>query len=163
MTVLYLSLGSNIGNRLENLLAAIAALPAAGVRVRRVSKIYETEPVDYLEQDWFLNCVVEAETQLDPVALLQQLRKIESDLGSAKAFAKGPRIIDADILFYGDVVINSPELQVPHPRMPQRKFVLVPLTEIAPDARHPITGLTATEMLQVTTDHSDVRVADAKL
>ena len=163
MTVLYLSLGSNIGNRLENLRAAIAALPDAGVRVRRVSKIYETEPVDYLEQDWFLNCVVEAESQLAPAELLRQLRKIEADLGSAKAFAKGPRIIDVDILFYGDAVINSPELQVPHPRMSQRKFVLVPLAEIAPHARHPISGQSAAEMLQSTTDHSDVRLADAKL
>jgi len=163
MTVLYLSLGSNIGNRLENLRAALAALPAAGVRVRRVSKIYETEPVDYLQQDWFLNCVVEAETQLAPAELLQQLRKIEASLGSAKAFAKGPRIIDMDILFYGDTVINSPQLQVPHPRMPQRRFVLVPLAEIAPNMRHPITGQSAAEMLRSTTDHSDVRVADAKL
>ena len=163
MSVVYLSLGSNIGNRLENLRAAIAALPAAGARVRRVSKIYETEPVDYLQQDWFLNCVVEAETQLAPADLLQHLRKIESNLGSAKAFVKGPRIIDLDILFYGDATINSPELQVPHPRMAQRKFVLVPLVEIAPNARHPITGQTAAEMLQSTTDRSDVREADEKL
>src|SRR5277367_6810954 len=115
MTVLYLSLGSNIGNRLENLRAAIAALPAAGVRVVRVSKIYETEPVDYLQQEWFLNCALQGETDVEAVELLRRLRDIEASLGSRKAFAKGPRIIDLDILFYGDAVIDEEELQVPHP------------------------------------------------
>jgi 2-amino-4-hydroxy-6-hydroxymethyldihydropteridine diphosphokinase len=162
MTVVYLSLGSNIGNRMENLRAAIAALSAAGVRVRRVSKVYETEPVDYLQQDWFLNCVVEAETQVEAAELLRRLRAIEASTGSAKAFPKGPRIIDLDILFYGDAVIDAAELQVPHPRVAQRKFVLVPLAEIAPDVRHPISGQTAAEMLQLTPDRSGVRVAKAE-
>jgi 2-amino-4-hydroxy-6-hydroxymethyldihydropteridine diphosphokinase len=162
MTVVYLSLGSNIGNRMENLRAAIVALPAAGARVRRVSKVYETEPVDYLQQDWFLNCVVEAETQVEAAELLRRLRAIEASTGGAKAFAKGPRIIDLDILFYGDAVIDTAGLQVPHPRMAQRKFVLVPLAEIAPAVRHPISGQTAAEMLQLTADRSGVRVAKAE-
>jgi 2-amino-4-hydroxy-6-hydroxymethyldihydropteridine diphosphokinase len=136
---------------------AIAALAATGVSVRRVSKIYETEPVDYLDQDWFLNCVLAGETDVAPEELLHILRKIEADMGNAKAFAKGPRIIDLDILFYRDAVIDTPELQVPHPRMQQRNFVLVPLAEIAPNIRHPISGQSATEMLRQTTDRSSVR------
>ena len=160
MTVVYLSLGSNIGNRRENLSAAIAALAGAGVHVRRVSKMYETEPVDYLQQAWFLNCVVEAETNVAAVELLRRLRGIETSMGSAKPFAKGPRLIDLDILFYGDAVIDSAELQVPHPRMAQRKFVLVPLAEIAPQVRHPVNGQTIGEMLQATQDRSEVRAAE---
>jgi len=154
---IYLSLGSNIGDRSANLRAAIAALPDAGVRVTRVSAIYETEPVDYLDQDWFLNCVVEGETQGAALKVLRGLRQIEEWMKSKKAFAKGPRLIDLDILLYGDVTIHSDELQLPHPRMLQRKFVLVPLAEIAPHLRHPSWSGDAAEMLQRTTDKSIVR------
>ncbi len=157
MTIVYLSLGSNVGDRLQNLRTSIAALDDAGVSVRRISKIYETEPVDFLEQDWFLNCVVEGETALSAAELLQALRRIEQKMGSAKAFAKGPRIIDLDILYFNDAVIDAVGLQVPHPRMADRRFVLVPLAEIAPGLRHPITQKTATEMLQATSDRSAVR------
>jgi 2-amino-4-hydroxy-6-hydroxymethyldihydropteridine diphosphokinase len=157
MTVVYLSLGSNVGNRMENLRTAVERLEAAGARAKRVSKVYETEPVDYREQDWFLNCVVEAETELTASALLRGLRAMEKEMGSAKAFAKGPRLIDLDILFYGDTVIDTAELQVPHPRLAQRKFVLIPLAEIAPEVRHPVTQQTARELLQTTEDRSEVR------
>src|SRR5262249_29254727 len=126
-----------LGDRAVNLRAAIDALAEAGVRVKKNSSFYETEPVDYLEQPWFLNCAVEAETSLAPLDLLHALRKIESQLGSKKEFAKGPRILDMDILLYGEQTISSPELQIPHPRMLERNFVLAPLAEIAPNLRHP--------------------------
>jgi 2-amino-4-hydroxy-6-hydroxymethyldihydropteridine diphosphokinase len=157
MTIVYLSLGSNVGDRPPNLRTAIAALDGAGVKVRRVSKIYETEPVDYREQDWFLNCVVEGETALTAAELLQGLRRIEKKMGSAKAFAKGPRIIDLDILYFDDAVIDSEGLQIPHPRLADRRFVLVPLAEIAPGLRHPVSQRTTAEMLQATCDRSEVR------
>jgi 2-amino-4-hydroxy-6-hydroxymethyldihydropteridine diphosphokinase len=155
--VVYLSLGSNVGAREQNLHAAIAALPGAGVVVRRVSSFYETEPVDYLEQEWFLNCVAEVDTDLPPMALLRALRGIESKMGSKKLIAKGPRLIDIDILLYGQQTIDTPELQVPHPRMTQRRFVLVPLAEIAPRLRHPGWRGTVEQLLAETPDKSKVQ------
>jgi len=154
---IYLSLGSNVGDREANLRAAIAALAGTGVRVTRVSSFYETEPVDFLEQPWFLNCVVEGETELEPLALLRALREIESRMGNKKLIAKGPRLIDMDILLYGQETIDTPELQVPHPRMTERRFVLVPLAEIAPELRHPSWSGTLTHLLACTTDRSEVQ------
>jgi len=153
----YLSLGSNLGDRAKNLHDAVAALRNAGVQVVRISSLYETEPVDYLHQPWFLNCVVEAETELASLDLLRALRGIEPQMGSKKLIAKGPRLIDIDILLYGNEVIDTPELQVPHSRMHLRRFVLQPLAEIAPNARHSVSGLSATEMLDRTPDKSAVR------
>jgi 2-amino-4-hydroxy-6-hydroxymethyldihydropteridine diphosphokinase len=157
MPIVYLSLGSNLGDREATLRAAIAALLPAGVRVRQVSAIYETEPVDFLDQPWFLNCVVEAETEIEPHALLQSLRAIEFQLGSQKEFAKGPRKLDLDILLYGDETIATPNLQIPHPRMLQRRFVLAPLAEIAPNLRHPSWPGTASTVLTHLSDRSQVR------
>jgi 2-amino-4-hydroxy-6-hydroxymethyldihydropteridine diphosphokinase len=154
----YLSLGSNLGDRQKNLQDAIAALPKAGVSAKQISSIYETEPVDYLDQPWFLNIAVEAETQLAPAALLQALREIEAQMGSKKQIAKGPRLIDMDILLFGNEVIDTPDLQIPHPRMHLRRFVLQPLSEIAPNARHPQSGLTVSELLARTPDKSALRV-----
>ena len=154
---IYLSLGSNVGDRAANLRAAIAALAGTGVRVRQVSSFYETEPVDFLEQPWFLNCVVEGETELEPLALLRALREIESRMGNKKLIAKGPRLIDMDILLYGQETISTPELQVPHPRMAERRFVLVPLAEIAPELQHPSWSGTLTHLLACTTDRSEVQ------
>lgn len=153
----YLSLGSNLGDRAKNLRAAIDELPHAGVEVTRVSSFYETEPVDLREQPWFLNCVVEAETHFDAAMLLRALREIETKMGSKKLVAKGPRLIDIDILLYGAESINTPDLHVPHPRMHLRRFVLVPLAEIAPTLKHPSWPKTVSEMVSETTDSSEVR------
>jgi 2-amino-4-hydroxy-6-hydroxymethyldihydropteridine diphosphokinase len=153
----YLSLGSNLGNREKNLRDAIAALPTAGLRVTQVSSFYETEPVDYLDQPWFLNCVVEGQTELEPLTLLHALRSIESRLGSKKQFAKGPRLLDIDILLFADRTIDAPELKIPHPRMTQRRFVLAPLAELAPQLRHPAWNGNVAELLAQVNDRSEVR------
>jgi 2-amino-4-hydroxy-6-hydroxymethyldihydropteridine diphosphokinase len=157
-TLIYLSLGSNLGDRAANLNTAIEALPEAGVRVLRRSSLYETEPVDFLDQPWFLNCVVEGETALRPEQLLFALQGIERQMGSRKLVARGPRILDLDILFYGRSVIHTEEIDIPHPRLAERRFVLVPLAELAPSFQHPVGHATITELLAATKDTSIVRV-----
>jgi 2-amino-4-hydroxy-6-hydroxymethyldihydropteridine diphosphokinase len=157
MTLVYLALGSNVGNREENLREAQRRLRQLGITLKRSSSIYETAPVDYLDQAWFLNSALEAETDLPAHELLRRMREIESAMGSKKPFAKGPRLIDLDILLYGDETIATPELQVPHPRMLERLFVLVPLAEIAPTYRHPSWPSTVAELLQKTSERSEVR------
>jgi len=147
MILVYLSLGSNIGDREGNLRAAIDLL-ASDVRVLRVSPIYETEPVEYTSQDWFLNLIVEAETALSPLRLLARVGRIERSLGRVRSIPKGPRIIDIDILLYGEEVVRGARLEIPHPRMADRRFVLAPLAELAPGVRHPVTHRTVSEMLE---------------
>ena len=147
MKTVYLGLGSNVGDREANLREALKRLESEGTRVVRRSSLYETEPQELRDQPWFLNAVVEVETDLFPLQLLACVRNIEREMGRRRVTSKGPRNIDIDILFYGRNVIDTPDLEVPHPRIAQRRFVLEPLAEIAPSFRHPLTGKTAIEML----------------
>ena len=162
MTTVYLALGTNIGDRQANLREALRRMRESGIHITKLSALYETEPVDYLDQPWFLNAVLEAQTDLPAGQLLAALRQIESEMKSKKPFPKGPRVIDLDILLYGNDTIDTPNLQVPHPRMLQRNFVLVPLAEIAPALRHPSWPNSAAELLARTPDKSIVRRFEAK-
>jgi 2-amino-4-hydroxy-6-hydroxymethyldihydropteridine diphosphokinase len=137
----YLSLGSNVGDRKDALERAIAALEQEQIRVVRRSSIYETEPQDVRDQPWFLNMVVQCETRFFALQLLTMLLRIERELGRkrTRAAKRGPRVIDLDLLLFGNIVMHTPELDLPHPRMLERRFVLEPLAEIAPELRHPET------------------------
>jgi 2-amino-4-hydroxy-6-hydroxymethyldihydropteridine diphosphokinase len=136
-----------VGDREANLRDAVTRLESDETRVVRRSSLYETAPQELLDQPWFLNAVVQVESSLFPLQLLARIRQIERDMGRQRVAPKGPRNIDIDILFYGRAVITTAELEVPHPRIAQRRFVLEPLAEIAPNFRHPLTGKTPIEML----------------
>ena len=153
----YLSLGSNIGDRERNLRAAIERLAAPGLRALRTSPIYETEPVDFADQRWFYNLVLEAETSLFPLQLLARAQKVERGLGRVRTVPKGPRTIDIDILLYGTAVMRGGKLEIPHPRMAERRFVLAPLHDLAPTLRHPVTRSTVAELLHAA-PHAVVRL-----
>lgn len=146
----YLSLGSNLGDRDANLSEAIERFEKVGIHVTRRSSIYETEPQDLRDQPWFLNQVIEIETDTSPHRLLAVTQKIERDLGRERVVPKGPRVIDIDILLYSNEVIQTSELEIPHPRLAVRRFVLEPLAELAPDLVHPVTNKTIRELLPST-------------
>jgi 2-amino-4-hydroxy-6-hydroxymethyldihydropteridine diphosphokinase len=141
----YLSLGSNIGDRAANLQSAIGELSRFG-KVAAVSSFYETEPVEFTKQPWFLNCAVSLDTEKTPGQLLRALLEIERTMGRLRTQQKGPRKIDIDILLFGDSSVNTATLTIPHPAMYERRFVLEPLAEIAPNARHPLLNKTVREL-----------------
>jgi len=143
----YFSLGSNLGDREARLREAIERLEASELHILQRSPVYETEPQDVLDQGWFLNAALEAETELFPMQLLACTQRVESAMGRQHLRIGGPRCIDVDILLYGRAVIHTPQLDIPHPRMHARRFVLEPLAWIAPGLRHPVTGKSVVEML----------------
>lgn len=144
---IFLSLGSNVGDRETALRAAVNTFAGCGCRITRSSAVYETEPVDYVDQPLFLNCVVEIETTLAPLELLRRMQEIEAACGRVRTVPKGPRTLDIDILLYGDLVIRTAELTIPHPAMLQRRFVLEPLAELVPNMVIPGINLTVAAAL----------------
>lgn len=147
--IIYLALGSNLGDREENLKQAIASLPPQ-MDVKAKSHVYETPPWGYEDQQRFLNQVVKAQTYLQPEQLLKHIKRLEVALGRKATFRNGPREIDIDILLYDDLVLNTPILTLPHPHMHERGFVLLPMMDIDPDLVHPLTGKSVREMLITT-------------
>jgi len=138
-------MGSNLGDREANLRHALKIL-GDHLCLERVSSLYETEPWGYVSQPWFLNCVCQVNTGLSPRAVLDLIKDVEHKMGRTPTFTNGPRLIDVDILFYGQQVVQTPGLQIPHPGLPDRAFVLVPFVEIASEYLHPVLGLTAAEL-----------------
>lgn len=143
--IVYLSLGSNVGDRAENLAAAIERLQSVG-EIVKVSSFYETEPVEFTAQPWFLNCAVKLDTEKMPRQLLGAILNIEREMGRRRTQKKGPRAIDIDILLFGNSVVATKGLTVPHPAMHERRFVLEPLAEIAAEVRHPVFKRTIREL-----------------
>lgn len=146
MPIVYLALGTNLGDRPANLQAAITAF-SPELKVLAESKVYETPPWGYEDQPAFLNMAIQAETKLDARALLQHLKQVEVQLGRQQSFRWGPRLIDIDILFYDDLIVNDASLVIPHPRLHERAFVLVPLADLAPDLVHPVLKKPIRELL----------------
>ena len=158
--IVYLALGSYIGNRLANLKAAISNLTPQ-MAVKKKSSIYETPPWGFADQAAFLNQVVKVVTYLNPEALLAHLKRLEVALGRVPSFENGPRLMDIDILFFDDVVMDTPPLVIPHPRLHERAFVLVPLVELAPDLVHPVLHKSVSELLE-NVDRSEINLFEGR-
>ena len=159
--LVYLSLGSNVGDRENHLREAIQRLETKG-RIVTVSSFYETEPVEFTDQAWFLNCAIALETNASPEGLLKSILPIEKEMGRQRVRRKGPRTIDIDILLFDDAILDSPELTIPHPAMHQRRFVLQPLAEIASRVRHPLFKKTVRELLTALPAGQEVRKHQSK-
>jgi len=155
---IFVGLGSNIGDREQHLRDASNSLRKYELTLRRSASLYITEPRDYEEQPWFLNTVLEVDTQLPPLKLLEVCLEIEKQAGRIRDYSKGPRPVDLDILLYGSETMRTDELVLPHPRYAERRFVLIPLAEIAPDFRDPIRNLTISQLLKECTDTGEVRL-----
>jgi 2-amino-4-hydroxy-6-hydroxymethyldihydropteridine diphosphokinase len=155
----YIALGTNLGNRLSNLRAAVRAMPPE-IIVQAESHVYETPPWGYEDQPAFLNMVIKTETDLEPEELLLYLKQLEAELGREQSFHWGPRLIDLDILFYDDLVLDSPPLVIPHPRLHERAFALVPLMDLASEFIHPVSKKSVRELLAEVDSQEIVRFGD---
>lgn len=156
MGTVYLGLGSNLGNRARNIYAALRRL-RSHVRLDQISLLYETEPVGLTDQPWFLNLVCAGVTALSAEDLLRAVKRIEGELGRRKGVRFGPRLIDIDILLYDDQVLTTEQLQLPHPRLHERGFVLIPLGELAPNLVHPVLKVSVRELLESAASLEEVR------
>ncbi len=162
-SMVYLSAGSNLGEREAHLKGAVESLRKEGINVLQTSPVYETEPWGVGEQPWFLNLVIEARTGMAPEKLLSRLQAIEKAAGRVRPYPGAPRTVDLDILLYDDLVMNEPSLQIPHPRMSERRFVLEPLARIAPELRHPILRETIRSLLASCVDPAVVKLHSPSL
>jgi 2-amino-4-hydroxy-6-hydroxymethyldihydropteridine diphosphokinase len=148
MSIVYIGIGSNFGNRQENCLHAIELLQKKGIVVTKRSSLHETEPWGVKDQSWFINMAIGIETGLKPAELLKVLKDIEREVGREESFKWGPRMIDLDILLFDNIILNEDNLKIPHPLMHERDFVLRPLCEIAPDIKHPLLKMSIIDLLQ---------------
>ena len=148
MSTAYISIGSNLGDREENCKQALRLLHANGILIKKQSRMYETEPWGIKDQPKFINMAIEVETDKEPEEFLAVLKNIENEIGRTETVKWGPRVIDLDILFYDDLILKTEDLEIPHPLLHERDFVLKPLSEIAPDKKHPVTGKAVKEMLE---------------